>query len=87
MKPSLETIDEVVLDTSKPFDFENYIRAQVNYVHDLWEQAKAKGEHTDVKGVSAFMISPTGYFAKGYDVAYRQYYCGLRHKPKWGELK
>ncbi len=81
---SLEETIEEMQDTAKPFDFETYVHNQINYVHDLYDQARSKGDIQDICGVSAFMLK--WYFPLGYDQAYRQYYCGMRHKPKWGEL-
>lgn len=80
MKPTLE----LIIDTAKPFCFETYLKNQMNYVQDLWEQAREKGDCLQYKKTSDFMLGE--YFKWGYDVAYRKYYCGMIHKPKWGDL-
>ena len=68
----------------KEFNFDSYMAAQRNYIQDLYYDAVAKKDVDYKTTVSQF--TNKFYFAKGYDDAYRQYYCGMRHKPKWGEL-
>jgi hypothetical protein len=82
-----ERLDEIALDTAKPFDFETYMKGQTNYIAELRQDAILNGDFDYKTTPTEFTMHRTkGYFAKGYDLAWRQYYCGLRHKPKWGEL-
>lgn len=69
---------------AEPFNFETYMKAQNKYIHELHVDAVLKGDFKLTTSKNEFIEK--GYFGKGYDIAYRQYYCGLRHKPKWGEL-
>lgn len=66
------------------FPTEQYNHDQQNYIFDLREQAIKAKDISPTIGVSAFMIG--AYFRLGYDVRFRQYWDGERHKPQWEGL-
>lgn len=80
------SIDDLAKPLDIPhFNFDLYMSSQTNYIHDLWFEARQKGDCLQYKKVSEFAVNE--YFKHGYDQAWRKYYCGLGHKPKWGDLK
>lgn len=68
----------------QPFKIEDYNRDQINFVHDLYEQALKAGAITRETTVSGFMVG--FYFRQGYDIAFHEYWKGQKHKPKWGDI-
>ena len=62
----------------------NYNDTQINYVHELHEQAKLKGDIPKEMMVSSFMLGY--YFKLGYDRRFQMYWDGVMHKPHWRGL-
>lgn len=67
------------------YDISNYTRLQVEYVHQLREQAIKAGDIKPFMGVSNFMLGY--YFKHGYDEAFNKYFNGLAHKLDWQGLE